>query len=36
MLQWNSKYVTLVVFGLLVVLAAIGGHFGFHALNFTW
>jgi len=36
MLQWNSKFVTLVVFGLLVVLAAIGGHFGFQALNFTW
>jgi hypothetical protein len=36
MLQWNSKFVTLVVFGLLVVLATIGGHFGFHALNFTW
>jgi hypothetical protein len=36
MLQWNSKFTALVVFAVLVALAAINAFGSFLSLNFTW
>jgi hypothetical protein len=36
MLQWNSKFNALLVFAVLVALAAVNGFGAFLSLNFTW
>lgn len=36
MLQWNSKYTTVLVISLLVTIAVFVGNFTWAALNFTW
>jgi hypothetical protein len=36
MLQWNSKITALIVFAVLVAMAAVNGIGFFLSLNFTW
>jgi hypothetical protein len=36
MLQWNSKYTSLVLVALLIALAVVLGNFTWDHANFTW